>query len=323
MKWASVFLFAVYLSCVFGHVQKKVLLVGPEGKSLISKYCTVPTEEHVIAPLREYTCDINAEKVILITAPVCQGVKDLDTTLHSFGSLEPINLVVLLWPSSPQESFDPYVPISLSFVPYIHIDQKPFVLMSSLEEKEQGYQDFKHMIGINHVIHHQIFEKLVQSIDPSVHLRLHDKYLQKGNTGKLGCLASLNVVETKDGQKLIKDVEVGDEVLTPRGYMPIIFIEDHPNVTFPCVHYGGVWLTEDHFIYDQNVLVAAGSLANATMRVELEVRTVVVKGDSYFCRHVLVSSYSRFRWLPYFSFAIDRLPTSILALTRKATSIFL
>lgn len=41
-------------------------------------------------------------------------------------------------------------------------------------------------------------------------------------------MANINVVETREGLKLVKDLQVGDYVLTPRGYSPIIYIEDHP-----------------------------------------------------------------------------------------------
>jgi len=330
MKWTIVLLLVISLCYVHTGLSlkdqithKKLLLVGPEGSALVYKYCNVPMID--VAPLREYTCTVNNDQVVMVIAPAYEGIRELNTALKSIRSAEFFNLVVFLWPQTLQGSFDPYVSVALSFLPYIKSDPRPFVaVVPETSDKHPEWEDFKQMVGINTIYltkknsYLMVFENVVHKIDAKVHV--DNRNCPKG---KSGCLASLNVVETKVGLKMIKDVEVGDEILTPRGYMPVIYVEDHPNVTIPCVHVGGIWLTADHFIYTQGAMTPAGELANTTMQVNLEVRTVVVKGDSFFCGQVLVSSYSRFRWLPSFSFVIDHLPTSIITLSRRVTYIFL
>jgi hypothetical protein len=96
-------------------------------------------------------------------------------------------------------------------------------------------------------------------------------------------------------------------------------------------------VTTKRYIRD-DTLVMAGEVANMNITLGLEVRTIVVEGDSFFCNNVLVSSYSHYSWLPKFSFLIgftchsplqqishffsDKLPTRIIDLSRKVFSFF-
>jgi len=127
-----------------------------------------------------------------------------------------------------------------------------------------------------------------------------------------GCFCEDNYVELKEGKKLIRDLQMGDEVKTPRGFDPVIFLKDvlEPKI---CTKVGNCFLTENHLVYDVDGKLRLARELGSTQSVST-VRGVMVKGDSFYCEGQLVSSHTHHPWLVSLTPFIDRVPTKVISL---------